>query len=117
MMGTAEAMTRVKGACSMYTRARGAQGCHSAHFLDECVKLIPKNVTHFRKQLDTVVDQGEKDLVLQFSDGSSAAADAVVGCDGIRSRVRQLILGEDNPEILSTATYMLTAACFHGQSL
>jgi salicylate hydroxylase len=79
-------------------RTGRAQGCHRAHFLDECVKLIPKNVTHFRKQLDTVIDQGEKGLVLQFSDGSSATADAVVGCDGIRSRVRQLILGEDNPE-------------------
>jgi salicylate hydroxylase len=78
--------------------AGGAQGCHRAHFLDECVKLIPKNVTHFRKQLDTVIDQGEKGLVLQFSDGSNATADAVVGCDGIKSRVRQLILGEDNPE-------------------
>jgi salicylate hydroxylase len=78
--------------------AGSAQGCHRAHFLDECVKLIPKNVTHFRKQLDTVIDQGEKGLVLQFSDGSSATADAVVGCDGIKSRVRQLILGEDNPE-------------------
>jgi salicylate hydroxylase len=79
-------------------RAAGAQGCHRAHFLDECVKLIPKEVTHFRKQLDRVVDKGEKGLELIFTDVSSAAADAVIGCDGIRSRVRQLILGEDNPQ-------------------
>jgi salicylate hydroxylase len=31
-------------------------------------------------------------------DGSSATADAMVGCDGIMSRVRQFILGEDNPK-------------------
>jgi salicylate hydroxylase len=45
-----------------------------------------------------VIDQGETGLVLQFSDGSSATVDAVAGYDGIMSRVRQLILGEDNPE-------------------
>lgn len=48
-----------------------------------------------------MIDQGETGLVLQFSDGSSATVDAVAGCDGIISRVRQLILGEDNPESYS----------------
>ena len=86
--------------------AGSAQGCHRGQFLDECVKLIPKHVTHFRKRLDTVIDQGEKGVVLQFSDGSSATADAVVGCDGIRSRVRQLILGEDNPESYPQYTHV-----------
>jgi salicylate hydroxylase len=79
-------------------RTAGAQGCHRAHFLDECAKLIPKGVTHFRKQLDYVVDHGEEGLELKFGDGSSATADGVIGCDGIRSRVRQLILGENNPQ-------------------
>jgi hypothetical protein len=27
--------------------ARATQGCHTAHFPDECAKLIPKNVTRF----------------------------------------------------------------------
>jgi salicylate hydroxylase len=100
----------------MYTRARGAQGCHRAHFLDEC-EVDSKECYAFPETARYSGRSGREGLVLQFSDGSSATADAVVGCDSIRSRVRQLILGEDNPEILSMATYMLTAACFHGQSL
>ena len=75
-----------------------ADGCHRAHVLDECINLLPEGITHFEKSLDTVVDEGEKGLVLKFRDGSIATADAVVGCDGIRSRVRELVLGEDNPQ-------------------
>ena len=85
---------------SMFTlhRASGAADCHRAHFLDGCIKLLPDGVTCFRKHLNTVIDKGERGLLLEFQDGSSATADAVIGCDGIRSRVRQLILGEDGPQ-------------------
>jgi len=32
---------------------------------------------------------------IRFEDGTDAFADAVVGCDGIRSACRQILLGED----------------------
>jgi salicylate hydroxylase len=34
--------------------------------------------------------------LLRFDDGSTHTADTVVGCDGFRSKVRQLVLGPDN---------------------
>ena len=82
----------------MYLGERGFEGCHRADFLDELVKLMPEGKVEFNKNLDTIVDQGDGEkLTLKFRDGSTETADAVIGCDGIRSRVRQLVLGGDNP--------------------
>ncbi|KAI1502216.1 hypothetical protein F5X99DRAFT_427610 [Biscogniauxia marginata] len=76
----------------------GFDGCHRAHFLDELVKVLPADVVKFQKRLITYDARSSDDAVtLQFEDGTSATADAVIGCDGIKSRVRQLLLGEDNP--------------------
>ncbi|KXH38713.1 salicylate 1-monooxygenase SalA [Colletotrichum nymphaeae SA-01] len=63
------------------TGHEGFVGCHRAHLLDELVKFIPKDAVEFRKKLD----------------GTTFSADAVIGCDGIKSKVRQLVLGPDNP--------------------
>ncbi|MCJ1413698.1 hypothetical protein MMC32_000022 [Xylographa parallela] len=75
----------------------GQNAVHRAHFLDEMVKLVPEGVSHFRKHLDVVTEEESGKLRMKFHDGSEALADAVIGCDGIKSRVRQLILGEDDP--------------------
>lgn len=40
---------------------------------------------------------------MRFTDGGPATAEAVIGRDSIRSCVRQLMLGEDNPQ--STPQY------------
>ncbi|KAL3461905.1 hypothetical protein BJX64DRAFT_299894 [Aspergillus heterothallicus] len=83
---------------NMYLGDRGFEGCHRAQFLDELAKLIPAGCAEFRKNLSTIEDHGEDEkLVIKFQDGTSAQADIVIGCDGIHSRVRQLVLGEDNP--------------------
>ncbi|KAF3771154.1 hypothetical protein M406DRAFT_35453 [Cryphonectria parasitica EP155] len=78
----------------LYTGYRGFEGCVRAHFLEELLKLIPKDVIVFSKNIDTVVDQGDnKKTILRFKDGTTAEADVVVGCDGIKSRIRKLMLG------------------------
>ncbi|ORY58084.1 salicylate hydroxylase-like protein [Pseudomassariella vexata] len=69
---------------------RGA--CHRAHFLDELVRLVPDSVAQFRKKLVDITETSG-DVVLQFADGTNARHSAVVGCDGIKSRTRELILG------------------------
>ena len=56
------------------TNARG--GVHRAHFLDELIKHAPKDIAHFGKHLDTVVEEGDGSLLLLFHDGTSAVADA-----------------------------------------
>ncbi|KAL4755971.1 uncharacterized protein BDW70DRAFT_29876 [Aspergillus foveolatus] len=83
---------------NMYLGERGFEGCHRAQFLNELAKLIPEDCAQFCKNLSTIEDRGEdQKIVLKFQDGTIAHADVVLGCDGIRSRVRQLVLGEDNP--------------------
>ncbi|KAF9895182.1 hypothetical protein FE257_000084 [Aspergillus nanangensis] len=77
---------------------RGFEGCHRAQFLDAVTELIPEGVNHLSKRVEEVVDDPNGGPVtLTFGDGTTATADAVIGCDGIKSRIRQLILGPDNP--------------------
>ncbi|ORX97299.1 mannitol 1-phosphate dehydrogenase 2 [Clohesyomyces aquaticus] len=74
-------------------------GVHRAHFLDALVKLIPDEVSRFGKKLTDIekADDGSGDVVLKFLDGSTARHGAVIGCDGIKSRTREILLGKDNP--------------------
>ncbi|ETN47246.1 uncharacterized protein HMPREF1541_01438 [Cyphellophora europaea CBS 101466] len=78
----------------------GQNGVHRAHFLDELVKLVPADIAAFGKKLISLDDsqsaKGGK-LIMNFEDGTAAEADAVVGCDGIKSRVRAAMFGDDHP--------------------
>ncbi|KAK7908794.1 hypothetical protein PG985_016097 [Apiospora marii] len=80
------------------TNEQGMDGVNRAHFLEEVSKVIPEDRCHFRKHLDRVEENGGENgrVKLFFHDGSTAEADAVVGCDGIKSRTRQLVLGGDD---------------------
>jgi salicylate hydroxylase len=79
----------------------GQNGVHRAHFLDELVKLVPRDIAVFGKRLVGIDDGaqggGVGKLVMRFEDGTMAEADAVVGCDGIKSRVRSAMFGADHP--------------------
>jgi salicylate hydroxylase len=76
----------------------GVSTCHRAHFLDQMVSLLPEGITRFNKRILKTEDLGEDGVVLHFEDGTSATADALIGCDGVRSRVRIDVLGPDDPE-------------------
>lgn len=84
----------------------GANSVHRAHFLDGMIKLVPEGVTEFKKHLDTIeqpVDDGK--LILKFHDGTTAEADAVIGCDGIKARTRAWMLGKDHPGVAPVYTH------------
>ncbi len=51
------------------------------------------------------VGQDESEAVVRFADGSRVAADAVVGADGLRSRVRACVLGDRPPRYLGYTLY------------
>ena len=71
---------------------------HRAHFVDELIKLIPKEIAEFGKRLtDVSRDETHQKTIMAFADGTTAEADAVIGCDGIRSTCRDFVLGKDNP--------------------
>ncbi|MCJ1442554.1 MAG: hypothetical protein MMC23_003050 [Stictis urceolatum] len=71
----------------------GLQSVHRARFLDELVKLVPEKYVTFGKKASNVEDLGDKGVKLHFEDGTIAEASAVVGCDGIKSHVRDCLLG------------------------
>ncbi|KAI1451797.1 FAD/NAD(P)-binding domain-containing protein [Annulohypoxylon moriforme] len=73
------------------------QGGRRSDFVDGWSKLISKDKVKFNKELSFLVHKDDGKVSLQFKDGSVEEADVVIGCDGIHSRVRQLILGETNP--------------------
>jgi salicylate hydroxylase len=81
----------------------GQSSVHRAHFLDVLVKLVPDGVAQFGKRVDKVEKKGLK-MMLTFQDGSTAEADAVIGCDGVKSRTRKILLGEDHESTNPTFT-------------
>ncbi|OTB02204.1 hypothetical protein M426DRAFT_322912 [Hypoxylon sp. CI-4A] len=78
-------------------------GVHRAHFLDELLKLLPESVSKFGKRLANITsaEDGSGDAVLHFADGTTAQHTAVVGCDGIKSKTRDVLLGEEAKAVFS----------------
>jgi salicylate hydroxylase len=81
----------------------GQCSVHRAKFLDELAALVPKKITHFGKKLDDIQDQGDH-VVLQFADGTTAKHSAVIGCDGVKSKTKEILLGKDHPAAKPTFT-------------
>ena len=77
----------------------GLSSVHRAHMLDALAYLIPKELAHFGKRLCNIEAGRENTerIRLEFDDGTIVEVDAVVGCDGVKSKVRQLLLGESSP--------------------
>ncbi|KAK0387824.1 hypothetical protein NLU13_4069 [Sarocladium strictum] len=81
------------------TNNLGQNGVHRAHFLDELVKLLPPERAVFGKCLQEIVDKEGEKVMMKFADGTVAYADAVIGCDGIKSKVRQFVVGAGHPSV------------------
>lgn len=75
----------------------GQASVHRAHFLDELVKLLPSGIARFGYRATDFVDDGEDGILLYFANGETARHDAIVGCDGIKSKIRSSLLGSDHP--------------------
>ena len=75
----------------------GQNGVHRARFLDHLVKLLPAELARFGKRLSTVTTLADGKQEMMFEDGTRAKADAIIGCDGIKSRVRQIMFGAASP--------------------
>ena len=74
----------------------GQTSVHRARYLDELVTLVPNEIAHFGKKLENIEDKGDH-VILHFSDGSTAKHSAVIGCDGVKSITRQVVLGQNHP--------------------
>ncbi|KAF5963414.1 salicylate 1-monooxygenase [Fusarium bulbicola] len=74
----------------------GFRGCRRDQFLYELAKDVPPGVIEFSKRMDSLEHKEDGSILLTFADGTTVEADAVIGCDGIKSNVRKSILGADN---------------------
>ncbi|GJD02528.1 salicylate hydroxylase-like protein [Colletotrichum higginsianum] len=104
--GTSEAADRIVQ-FSLGSTVEGMRGCHRGQFLKRLVELVPEGAIRFGKQLVRVEEpRGVAGrLLMVFDDGTTAETDAVVGCDGIKSTTRAIVVGEDHPSVKCTYTY------------
>lgn len=76
----------------------GDTGCSTirrSHFLDEMVALVPSENVTFRKKVVEVEELADG-VRLHFADGGTADASGAVGCDGVKSKLRQIVLGAED---------------------
>ncbi|KAG2413127.1 hypothetical protein HFD88_010686 [Aspergillus terreus] len=79
------------------TNETGQTTVHRALFLDELARLVPKEICHFGKRVDQILDAGDGGITIHFSDGTTAHADCIIGADGVHSPTRHFVLGPDHP--------------------
>ena len=76
----------------------GQQSVHRTLFAKDLVALLPEGSFHMGKRVIDITTKDKGGYTLNFADETSADADVVVGGDGIKSRCRQILLGENSPE-------------------
>ncbi|KAK7755590.1 hypothetical protein SLS62_002525 [Diatrype stigma] len=104
--GTTKSIAEPPATVFSLTNEQGANSVHRADFMEEMAQLVPGEIAHFRKHLDDIAeDPSTGKLRLKFHDGTVAEADAVVGCDGIKSRTRAVLFGDDHPSAHPTYTH------------
>jgi salicylate hydroxylase len=83
-----------------YERAQKAgvrtRSCiHRARLLEELVALLPEAITIFGKSFEWVEEQIDGTIQIHFADGTTAHVSSVIGCDGIKSKVRRWVCPPD----------------------
>ncbi|OAK97946.1 mannitol 1-phosphate dehydrogenase [Phaeosphaeriaceae sp. SRC1lsM3a] len=90
------------------TQALGVQtrSCiHRAHLLSELISLLPEGITTFNKSFTHATSLPDKTLILHFTDGSTVHCAALLGCDGIKSHVRQHVCPDVKPAYARETAY------------
>jgi salicylate hydroxylase len=77
---------------------------HRADMLAMLAEGLPADRLHLGHKVTAVTNSGER-VELQFANGARASADIVIGADGIRSVVRQILLGPENPQFTGCIAY------------
>ena len=77
---------------------------HRADLLAALAAEFPGERVLFAKRMATLT-QDAQGVTLTFEDGSTARHDLVVGADGIHSRVRAALFGEEKPRFTGVVSY------------
>lgn len=80
---------------------------HRADLHEALWKLIPDGVIQFEKKL-AGYSQHKGRVTLDFTDGTQAEADLLIGADGVHSLVREIMLGADAPRFTGKVAYRTT---------
>ncbi|KAJ5485009.1 hypothetical protein N7539_004997, partial [Penicillium diatomitis] len=81
---------------------------HRAHLLDALKERVPSSKINLGKRLVSIECEAgalSAPYTLHFEDGSVANTDIVIGCDGIRSNVRQYMGFVDSPKYSGQVVY------------
>jgi salicylate hydroxylase/6-hydroxynicotinate 3-monooxygenase len=70
-------------------------------------EAIPAEVIRLNHQL-VAAEQSRTGVTLRFGNGVRAQADALVGADGVHSRVREILLGPEKPRFTGRVAYRTT---------
>ena len=95
-----------KEICEVFCEG-GFSSVHRTRFLDEMVALLPQHVRDhcvtFGARLVSVEevkrDGGSTAVNLTCANGTTTTADVVIGCDGVKSQLRRIVLGDDSPQV------------------
>ena len=77
---------------------------HRADIINALAEQFPVEHIQFGKRIETL-SQGDAGVTVRFSDGSEATFDVVVGADGIHSRVRTALFGEESPRFTGVVSF------------
>jgi salicylate hydroxylase len=79
---------------------------HRAHLLDVLKSRVPEAMLKTGKRLRKIeYDQPDQEYSLSFEDGSTATAGIIIGCDGIKSVVREYLGIRDDPNYSGQVVY------------
>jgi salicylate hydroxylase len=77
---------------------------HRADIIAALAEAFPLENIRFSKRLKTVSESAQG-VTLEFEDGTQDTADLVVGADGIHSRVRAALFGEEYPRFTGVVSF------------
>jgi salicylate hydroxylase len=77
---------------------------HRADLLAALVDALPAERLHTGHRLTQLVDRGER-VEAEFDNGARVSVDALIGADGIHSRVRHVLLGPESPRFTGCVAY------------
>jgi len=77
---------------------------HRADIIHALAEKFPLENIQFDKRIESL-SQSDAGVSVRFSDGSEATFDVVVGADGIHSRVRTALFGEESPRFTGVVSF------------
>ena len=80
---------------------------HRGDLHEALASAVPAGLTAFNRALVGIERAGDG-FTLRFADGGAATAEAVIGADGVHSRVREILLGPEKPRFTGRVAHRTT---------